>query len=342
MRTSFRVLTVTNMYPTPTDPVHGVFVASQVQSLERAGATVLVEVIDGRRTKFDYLDGVRRVRRLAATGRFDVVHAHYGLTGFVSSFQDLPLVVSFCGDDLNGTSDGRGGITLKSRVARRLGYWAAMRADSIICKSERLRLALPRRVDRARAHVIANGVDLTKFAPGNRALARHKLGLPPDELLILFPHSVRQRNVKRFDLAEAAVDLLHVQWAPVRLWIVNGVSQGMMPDYYRAADCLLLTSDSEGSPNVVKEALCCDLPVVSVDVGDVRFWMDLAPGCRLVSREPTDIAEGLRMVLEERARIDASSVRAQIGEDQIARRILGVYEEATRGARDNASVGESR
>lgn len=328
-----RVLAVTNMYPTPSDPVYGIFVEGQVISLERAGASVRVEVIDGRRTKLEYLSGIRRVRHLVRAGVFDLVHAHYGLTGFVASFQPLPLVVSFCGDDLNGTSNGHGGTTLKSRLARGLSYLAARRADAIICKSDRLRLALPRSRDRGRAHVIGNGVDLTRFNPGSRAEARRHLGLAAGDRLVLFPHSVRQRAVKRFDLAEAAVQILTTQGVAMKLWVVNGVAQEVLPDYYRAADCLLLTSDSEGSPNVVKEALCCDLPVVSVDVGDVRHWMDLAPGCRLVLREPSNIAAALADIVGRGAAIDGTRVREQLSLDRVAARILGVYKEVVRARR---------
>ena len=341
MSGSFRILTVTNMYPTPADPVYGVFVATQVASLEQAGVIMRVEVIDGRRSKFEYLSGVRRVRHLARSGAFDLVHAHYGLTGFVASFHSLPLVVSFCGDDLNGTSNGLGGTTMKSRVARGFSHVAARRADAIICKSERLRLALPRRFDRERAHVIGNGVDVARFRPGSRADARRQLGLAAKDHLVLFPQSPRQRTLKRFDLAEAAVKTLNAQGLAARLWLVNGIPQETMPDYYRAADCLLLTSDSEGSPNVVKEALCCNLPVVSVDVGDVRRWMDLAPGCRLVSREPTDIARALGDVLRQGSQVDGTDVRAQLSLDRVAVRILDVYEEAmrVRVKRDGTSPG---
>lgn len=325
---SLRVLAVTNMYPTAADPVYGIFVASQIASLERAGATVQVEVINGRRSKLEYVGGIPRVRRLIQNGRFDVVHAHYGLTGFVASFHDLPLVVSFCGDDLNGTSNGRGGTTLRSRLARRLSYFAARRADAIICKSERLRLALPRRIDRERAHVIHNGVDVAAFHPGDRSDARRRLGLPADANIVLFPHSLRQRAVKRFDVAEAAIQILNTHGFAARLWVINGIPQDKMPDYYRAADCLLLTSDTEGSPNVVKEAICCNRPVVSVDVGDVRRWMDLAPGCLVVSRVPDEIAMAIAQVLRSHPSVDGTVVRDQLNLNGVAQGILGVYEEA--------------
>lgn len=319
-----RVLAVTNMYPTKQDPSFGVFVASQMNSVASAGAEVTILFIDGRSATWRYAAAIARVRRAATSGEFDLVHAHYGLTGFVSAFQRLPLVVSFCGDDLHGTSDGRGGLTAKSRIARRLSYVAARRADAIICKSEELRRALPREQDRVRATVIGNGVDTGLFSPGSRAEARLRVGVDPDERLVLFAFSGGQR-VKRLDLAEASVARLAGAGVPVRLRVVRSVPHGAMPDYYRAADCLLLTSDSEGSPNVVKEALCCDLPVVSVDVGDVARWIRQSPGSHLTSRDPDSIAATLAEVVRKPARADGSRIRRVLGLETVAAQVLDVY-----------------
>ncbi|HJQ66312.1 MAG TPA: glycosyltransferase, partial [Gemmatimonadales bacterium] len=153
-----RVLALTNMFPTASDPGYGAFVADQMHWVQQCGALVTIDVIDGRAGKWQYVRAITRVRRAARSGQFDVVHAHYGLTGFVATFQPLPLVVSFCGDDLLGTPDGRGGMTLGSRLQRVLSRRAAPRAQAIVCKSEELRAALPIEADRARAHVVPNGV----------------------------------------------------------------------------------------------------------------------------------------------------------------------------------------
>jgi len=323
-----RVLAVTNMYPSPADPVYGSFVARQVRSLVTTGAEVEVLFVDGRRGSWAYLAAVGRILAALRRGRFDVVHAHYGLTGFFAGFHRHPLVVSFCGDDLMGTPDGRGGTLFVSRVARRLSWLAARRADAIICKSEGLRRALRRKADRDRAHVIGNGLDVTLFRPGDRRGARERLGLLLTERIVLFPHSRQQAAVKRLALAEAAIAELRERGVEARLWVVNGVAPDDMPDYYRAADCLLLTSEHEGSPNTVKEALACDLPVVSTDVGDVRRWVDHADGCRLVSPDTKSVADGLIEVLSGRPHVDGSKVREILGGTAVAKAVLMAYDEA--------------
>jgi glycosyltransferase involved in cell wall biosynthesis len=298
-----------------------------MQSIAATGAEVCVEFIDGRRSAWAYGRAITRIRRLARSGQFDLVHGHYGLSGFIAGFQSLPLVVSFCGDDLLGTPNGRGGITTKSRIAKRLSYVAARRADAIICKSEAMRRRLPRPADVARALVIPNGVDTTRFSPGNRLEAREQLGLSAAEHLVLFPHTCSERR-KRLDVAEAAIARMRQRGTLARLLIVEGVPPQRMPQYYQAADCLLLTSDWEGSPNVVKEGLCCDLPVVSVDVGDVRQWLDQVPGNRVVAREPDAIATALSDLIVTGSRVDGTPIRAALSLPRIAARVMDAYAEA--------------
>ena len=321
-----RVLALTNMHPRPDDPAYGVFVRSQMNSVLEAGVHVDVRVIDGRRSPWEYAKAVADLRRRTRNHSYDIVHAHYGLSGFCAVFQPVPVIVSFCGDDLLGTPDGRGGITLKSRLHRSLSRLAARFASGIICKSEQLREALPRSVDRRRTHVIPNGVDVGLFRPGDRARARERLGINPGERIVLFPHAADVPR-KRFDLAQRALAVLAESGVSARLLVTAKADHSLMPTYYQASDCLLLTSDQEGSPNTVKEALCCDLPVVTVDVGDVRQWVQWAPGSRLVVREADAIAAAIAELLHGPRRVDGARVRAELGLDRIARRIIDAYQE---------------
>jgi glycosyltransferase involved in cell wall biosynthesis len=324
-----RVLAVTNMYPTAENPTYGGFIETQMSAVARHGVHVEIEFINGRAADWHYLLGLARVNRLAHRGGFTVIHAHYGLCGFVCAFQSLPLVVSFWGDDLLGTPGRHGSLTLKSRLIRRISFAAARRADAINCESEEMRLQLPDPHIRDLAHVIPNGVNTERFHPGDRAAARARLGLDQSERLVLFPNTPTERR-KRIDLAEAGLALLARDGIAARLWVVQGVPPAEMPDYFRAADCLLLTSDWEGSANVVKEAISCDLPVVTVDAGDARRWVSLAPGCALVAREPASIAAGLRAVLGKFGCVDGSRVRRELGIEGTASALVELYSEAVR------------
>jgi glycosyltransferase involved in cell wall biosynthesis len=320
------------MYPNARDPAFGVFVEAQVQAIAAEGWDVEVEFIDGRGHRAAYLSAIGRVRRRAHAGRFDLVHAHYGLTGFVAAFQPLPLVITFHGDDLLGTPARTGGLTLKSRVGRGLSRFASRRADALICVSDQLRRALARPHDRARAYVIPGGIDTARFTPGDRMTARRRLGLPVDRKIVLFPSTPGERR-KRRDLADAAIRDVNAGAADVELLGVSGVPYDAMPDYYRAADCLLLTSDWEGSPTVVKEALCCDVPVVAVDAGDAWQWLRLVSGAQPVARDVAAIAAGLRAVLSGPGRVDGARVRTEVDWRRTARAVIAVYRDVSTARR---------
>src|SRR5213075_3120376 len=175
-----------------------------------------------------YATAIPRLRRIAHRGKFDLVHAHYGLAGFAAGFQRLPLVVTFWGDDLLGTPAQSGGITTKSRIARSLSNIAARRAHGLICVSSEMRLLLANQSDRERAHVIPGGIDTSQFNPGDRKSARQRLGLPSDGKVILFPNTPTERR-KRLDLAMSAVELLNAKIPDARLRVVTGVRQEDMP-----------------------------------------------------------------------------------------------------------------
>ncbi|MEE9271175.1 MAG: glycosyltransferase [Candidatus Krumholzibacteria bacterium] len=321
---------VTNMYPTDDNPGYGVFIKSQIDSITAAGHDVDVIFIDGRKSSWNYLAAVVRLRRMLKNGRYDVVHAHYGLSGMVARAQRrCPVVVSFCGDDLLGTSNGRGGITLKSRLLVWLGQVLAKSADGIILKSEQMKERLAFSSARQRAMVIPNGVDLEMFRPLERGDARDALGMKGDMPYVLFAGAPRVR-VKRFDLAQAAVAIARKVYHDVELVTLDARPQSEVPLYMSACDVMLVTSDSEGSPNMVKEAMACNLPVVSVDAGDAWQVMGDAEHCHRAEREVADIADKLGRVLAVRARSDGRKHIGHLGLGAVAERVIGVYQEVLR------------
>ncbi len=316
------VLVVTNAFPTHAQPWRGAFIKSQIASLRRLGLRVHVETIAGYRGKSEYLRAIFRVRRLARDGHFDLLHAHYGLTGIVSLCQSrLPVVVSFMGDDVYGTPDRQGRYSLMSRLIARMSRVVGRRAEAVIVKSEELKRAL----GRADAHVIPNGVDFDFFRPLPRDEARRRIGLDPDRPIVLFAGQP-ELPVKDHPLAAEAVRRLGLVQSNPQLLVAGRLPQEEMPWYYNAADVLLLTSRHEGSPNSVKEAAACNLPIVSVDVGDVRRLLGGVAGVRIVeSRDPEDLAVALAETIGETRRSGAREAITELSLERIARRILGVY-----------------
>src|SRR5581483_499662 len=136
-------------------------------------------------------------------------------------------------------------------------------------------------------------VDLDRFRPMDRSSCLEQLGWPADRKYVL---TYGTDAGKRLDLAHQAVNLV-AAGTPVELKILSGVDHSLVPIWLNAASVFLVTSSAEGSPNTVKEALACDLPVISTDVGDVRERISAIEGCAVVSPEPTEIVDALRRVL---------------------------------------------
>ncbi len=320
-----RVLVVTNMWPSASRPHWGAFVKSQADSLAAAGCTNTLYEIEGWRSTREYLRALDAIPRVAAACGAELVHAHYGLSGAAAMRVQLPLVVSFCGDDLLGRPDAHGRLSLKSRALIPLSRWAAHRADGVIVKSAEMARALPGVRD---VEVIANGVDLTRFVREPREAARAGLGWPADGAVLLFAADPAEER-KNWPLAQAVRDALAARGLAVRLEAVHHRPQRDMVRAMSAADVLLLPSYHEGSPNVVKEAMAMDLPVVAAPVGDcLERLRDVTPSA-VAAREVHAFTEATARVLAAGARSNGREVIARtLSLEAVAQRVLGVYARA--------------
>jgi glycosyltransferase involved in cell wall biosynthesis len=327
------VLIVTNMYPSPDRPHWGGFVRSQVESLQRLGVATSLYEIEGWRSTWEYARALRNLPTVCRRLRPDLVHAHYGLSGAASLRVDAPLVVSFCGDDVLGSTGLNGRITVRSMILREFSFAAARRASAAIVKSEELRARLrgARVVD-----VIPNGVDLDVFVPRSRAAARASLGWPASKPILLFAGSPHE-PVKNWPFAHEVALRLQERGRDVQLIAIAGRRQSEVVDAMNAADVLLLPSLHEGSPNVVKEAMAVGLPVVAAPVGDcVERLTDCWPG-GVIERDPEAFVRAVEDVLDAGTRSNGRERIAPLELSAVARRVLGVYERVLVGAPQLAS-----
>ena len=310
-----RVLTVTNMFPHPGQPSHGVFVHDQVRDVRSLGHEVDVLIVEGWRSRWAYLAACERVRRAVRRKPYDVMHIHYGLTGVPALCQHrIPRVLSFCGSDLE--------VPWQRFISR----WVNRYLQGRLVKSPSL---LPLLGD-PRAWVVPNGVNLEFFHPMPRAEARRRLGLPLEPVYVAFVANPA-RPEKRFDLAQKAVALASER-VPMELLVVQGRPHEEIPLFLNAADVVLLTSDYEGSPNIVKEAMACNRPIVATAVGDVPWLLEGVQGAAVVSHRPEDIARALLEVLEMRESTGRARLQA-LGLDHlsVARKLVALYRVAMRG-----------
>jgi glycosyltransferase involved in cell wall biosynthesis len=321
------VLVVTSGWPTPENARYCVFIQRQVDSVRAEGVAVDVLFVHGYRSPLAYAAAAARllVLGLSGRGRYRIVHAQIGEAAVVAAlYTRAPLVISFCGDDLLGTRRLDGSITLQSRIRRQVHRLAALRAGRTITKGRHMEPHLPRRV-RPRNRVIPNGVDMDQFQPGDRADARRELGWDLDAAVALVVGS--DVPVKRLPLARQAAEIARRTIPDLRLVEAADVPPEDVPTLMRAADCLLLTSSSEGSPNVVKEALMCNLPVVTTRVGDVEALLAGVEPSFVSGDAPAQLAAALVECLGDRRRSNGRAQSRHLSLEAVAQRVVHVYSE---------------
>jgi glycosyltransferase involved in cell wall biosynthesis len=155
--------------------------------------------------------------------------------------------------------------------------------------------------------------------------ARARLNLSQNHRLVLFVGDSK-RTEKRFWLANEVVKSIDLK-CDIELVIANGVPHDAIPLYMSACDVLLITSSSEGSPTIVRESLACQLPIVSVDVGDVRARLEKIDGCIVTKDDRIDtIASALIPILEHPYRLGPQSELSDFDEKQLVQKVITVYE----------------
>jgi teichuronic acid biosynthesis glycosyltransferase TuaC len=317
-----KVLVVASGWPTPERPETSIFVAQEVAFLRARGVDVDVVTYNGERNPANYLRARRDVRRALASQRFDLVHGHFGQTGLVLWGIEEPYVITFHGSDLLGVIGQRERNTPRGLLLRAISRRTARRAARVIVAGDRLVGELPPEIPYV---LIPAGVDPVLFSPGAKDDARRELGLGIDRKLVLFSGSPDVAR-KRFGLAKEAVRLLGDPL--VDLVTVGGVTRDVVAKYMRACDALLVTAVHESGPLTVKEALASNLPVVAVDVGDIRGRISDLPGCVLCADDSArTIADGLRTVLSSQGPFEGRSAVEDVLQDRLADRLVALYED---------------
>jgi teichuronic acid biosynthesis glycosyltransferase TuaC len=242
-----RALVVTNMYPSPQRPALGRFVRDQVEALRRRNG-VEVELFAFPPGLRSYPRAARELRRRYRHERFDVVHAHFGLTAWPSLVvRGAPHVVTFHGTDLVHPRSAR-----LSRAVLPFVTLAATVSASLATR-------IPGAGGARRVAVLPCGVDLERFRRVPRAEARARLGLDPAGSYLLFPADPA-RAAKRYDRArEIAGD--------VPLLTLGDVDPDEVPYWINAANAVLIPSEHEGFGLAALEALACDVPVLATPTG---------------------------------------------------------------------------
>lgn len=327
-----RILIVTNMYPTPDAPAAGIFVREHVEALIERGVDVDVFAVHGRHGRSSYATAIPSLARRLRRETFDVVHAqHTYCAAQVALARSLrprrsPLLLTMHeGESFlpAGMRDPEADRIRQLVYSKRIKRWAAGLADHLVTVAPGLAEVLSLQVP---VTVIPPGIDVDRFRPLEQLACREELGLPRAARIVFFPASPKRDFNKGYSEFTEAVTLLE---RPVHVVTGGEIHPREMPLYMNAADVVVQASRFEASPMVVKEAMACDRPIVTTDVGDVRELTAGVQGCFISSRDPSDLAEKIEAALMEDAARPEGRARIldrQLSLRAIAERYTALYE----------------
>lgn len=234
------------------------------------------------------------------SGHFDIVHAQFGSAcGLTSSVGNSRRILTLRGSDWYFLTEGPLPHRLHGRLAHGMTRASLNRYDRIIVMSDRMKVDVARYIGDSRINVIPDGIDLGRFVPIDQETARSALGAEGDRRpWVLFPTLQANNPIKRPLLAAEAFRRLKVKLPDAKFVLVSKFPHERMPLLLNAGSVLLLTSTHEGWPNIIKEALACNIPFVSTDVSDLRKISDYESSCAVVAAEPDALAKALRNAIE--------------------------------------------
>jgi len=299
-------------------------IKNQGESLKQNGMDLDYFTIKGKGIK-GYLKNIPILKKHLNANHYDIIHAHYGFCGWVSllTLKKIPVIVSLMGSDTYGNVDLYGKKKINSYINILSSKILQLFVKKIIVKSYNLEnyVYLKNKVK-----IIPNGVDINKFRHIEKSICLEKLNIDINNKIILFlgnPSDAR----KNYKLLKEAISL--VNDVCIKIIKPYPVNNEEIVYFLNAADVLVMTSFLEGSPNVIKEAMACNLPIVSTDVGDVKEIIGDTEGCFICSYDPKDVAEKIKMALSFGKRTNGRKRIIELGldSDSIAKKIIDVYQE---------------
>lgn len=299
------------------------FVKSQIESIEKLGHEIKIFNLHGPGNTLNYATKAIPLKKLCKDFKPDIVHSHYSFCA-ITALISLPVkqVVSYMGSDIISKGEANTTSRLKNSLIHKISKIPAPFASAIVVKTEEMANQFS---NRKKVHIVPNGVDFEKFKPIDKQEARKILNLDLFQKIILFPGNVKDPN-KNFSLASQVVDKIKTttslkpeiisfrKKSPEVLWL-----------YYNACDVLLFTSHSEGSPNVIKEALACNTPIVTVPVGDTRNLLCGVKNSYLCHYDVNELSNGVKEILANTNRSNGRECIGHLEIMEVAKKIDAIY-----------------
>lgn len=290
--------------------IHQAFIYEQIEAVKKYyGIDYDTYFINGKGV-LGYLSNLSQIKKKIVAYSPDIIHAHFGLSGLVSCFQrSVPIVITFHGSDAYISY-----VRLLSKMAARLS------SSNIFVENK-----IKSRINiHSENNIIPCGIDLEKFYPVDKQIARVKLNLEQEKKYILFS-SRFDNDVKNYPLAATAIEK---SGANVELVELKNKVREEVNLLLNACDMLLLTSFSEGSPQITKEAMACNCPIVATDVGDIKEIIGDTEGCYITSFDPNDVAEKIKLAINfscTKGRTNGRERIKHLDNKIIAKKIFEIY-----------------
>ena len=322
-----RVIHIVTSLPRENWP-RNTFIKSQIESLRDRGIHVDVFEINREPNIWNYFFGPFRFRKMLRKESYDLIHAHYLYPGILAVTQrKLPVVISYMGSEILGTPNDKGRVKIIGVFNIILSNVIQYMVDVIIVKSRNLFVKIK---SKKPTYILPNGVDFNMFFPQDRQSCREQLGLATEAKIILFlgrPNDPR----KNISLSTAAVEIYKKSTKDtenISFLAPNPTKPELIPIYMNAANVLIQTSLWEGSPNVIKEAMACNISIVSTKVGDVEDIIGTTEGCYLTSFNPKEIANKISTAIEYNRLTAGRKNIKHLRIENIAEKLEGIYLQA--------------
>lgn len=267
------ILHVTNAWPDEKNPIRGIFIKEQIDSIRAEGIPVDVHVIS-RLNGQGYISSIKTLR--SSSRNYEIIHAHHVLSALACILAGIPasrLVCSFLNER------GKNILGISPMISKTIESFVVRKSGVCIYKNKSFD-----KIRRRNDLIMGNAVDPDRFYYESKLSACKKLGLDPTLIYVLFVSANDlYRPAKRYDRFTEVIKLLQLDIPNVAALTLVNETRDRVPAFFNASDLLLVCADHEGSPNAVKEALACGIPVVSTSVGDVAEQIRHISDCEIVS-----------------------------------------------------------
>ncbi len=299
------------------------FAYRQIEALKAKGVEIEIFHLKNRMNPIALFIEFLEIRKRINKFRPEVIHAHYGsVTSLFGCLNfDIPVVITFRGSDINVNPSLS---FLRMKFVHFLSRLSSQLASHVFCVSQEIAGKLS--CNSSKVSVLPSGVEDKEFLPIPKTVAREKIAFQKDERIILF-NAGRNPNLKRLDLAEKVYQSLKPEFPTLRLFVLDGMTPAAeIPYYMNSADVVLMTSESEGSPNIVKEAASCGVPVVSFDVGDVSSILSESQVSKvIINRNFSEMVNATRAILQSSVEERQGYLPEKYRASYITSEILKVY-----------------